>query len=65
MNAPSIVPKVDLCDLTQEPSDDALARLMESVAHDAVMSNREATLALYAELEREIGLATGQSNGRQ
>ena len=64
MNDPAIIPKVDLCDWTQEPSDDALERLMESVADEAAQSNLEATAALYAELEREFGKAIGQSHGR-
>ena len=64
MNDPAIIPKVDLCDWTQEPSDDALERLMESVAGEAVKSNREAAAALYAELERECGKAIGHSYGR-
>ena len=61
----AIIPQVDLCDWTQEPSDEALALLMESVARDAAMSNKDATAALYAELEREFGKAIGKSYGRQ
>ena len=55
---------VNLCDCAQEPSDEGLARLMDCVARDAVVENREALEKLYLKLEQETRAVTGQAHAK-
>jgi hypothetical protein len=46
--------RVNLCDITQEPTDEDLAELMEGVRKKAIQVQQEAALKLKADLQEEI-----------
>jgi len=49
--------KINLCDPSLEPSDEALARMMDCVAQEANKSNEKAAQMLNTEIDREIAKA--------
>lgn len=52
--------KIDLCDPTQEPSDEDLARLMDCVALEALKRSENAAKALSTDIDREIAETLGR-----
>jgi plasmid stabilization system protein ParE len=58
----NVVPTVNLCDPTQEPSDNALAHIMDCVAREAAKRNEQAAKALNDEIDREIDNVLGRSS---
>jgi hypothetical protein len=58
----NVVPAVDLCDPAQEPSDTALAQIMDCVAREAARRSEQAANALKAEIDRAIDNVLGRSS---
>ena len=52
---------VNLCDPSQEPSDEELGQLMDSVALDVVRRNALCDRKLCAEIDREISKTVRQA----